>query len=162
MDDFLTATEAAEFLEIRLKRLIEWRKRKMGPPYHEIAGSIRYNKDDLEKFKALRDSLLTEKQAAEVLGIRRQLLIAWRQKGSGPRFIRFNNQFCYDPDTLKAFKQKRELYLTTTEAAKILGFGSRTLSNWRRKGIGPKSIQRGGKYFYLKADLLRHGRVNMR
>ena len=39
------------------------------------------------------------------------------------------------------------------EAAKFLGFKTKTLAEWHRKGIGPRSQLVGGRRFYNIRDL---------
>lgn len=49
-------------------------------------------------------------------------------------------------------------FITSDEAAAILGRSSKTLSDWRWKGIGPAFIniggKRGGAVLYRRADVL--------
>lgn len=42
------------------------------------------------------------------------------------------------------------------EAAKILGFKPKTLAEWHRKGLGPKSRMVGGRRFYELVELERY------
>lgn len=42
------------------------------------------------------------------------------------------------------------------EAAKFLGFKPKTLAEWQRKGLGPKSQMVGGRRFYALAELVRY------
>ena len=39
------------------------------------------------------------------------------------------------------------------EAARFLGFKPKTLANWHRLGIGPKSVLVGGRRFYHVDEL---------
>lgn len=43
--------------------------------------------------------------------------------------------------------------LTPDEAASLLGLDTRTLSNWRYRGIGPVFVRLGGKVRYSAIDL---------
>ena len=42
------------------------------------------------------------------------------------------------------------------EAAKFLGFKPKTLAEWHRKGLGPKSLMVGGRRFYALEELMRY------
>jgi len=39
-----------------------------------------------------RDPLLTDKQAPEIIGVKRKTLQEWRRSGKGPEFIRVSNR----------------------------------------------------------------------
>lgn len=43
--------------------------------------------------------------------------------------------------------------VTRAEAARFLGFKPKTLANWAREGIGPKSHLVGGRRFYSLEEL---------
>ncbi|WP_373886289.1 helix-turn-helix transcriptional regulator [Sphingobium sp. CFD-2] len=43
--------------------------------------------------------------------------------------------------------------LTREDAAAFLGFSSKTLADWKSKGLGPKSHKLGGRRFYYVSDL---------
>ncbi len=43
--------------------------------------------------------------------------------------------------------------VSRVEAAKFLGFKPKTLAEWHRKGLGPKSQLVGGRRFYTLSDL---------
>lgn len=43
--------------------------------------------------------------------------------------------------------------VSRSEAARFLGFKPKTLANWQRLGIGPKSILVGGRRFYHVDEL---------
>lgn len=43
--------------------------------------------------------------------------------------------------------------LTRREAAKFVGVASRTLANWKSRGVGPSQTKIGGRVFYRLADL---------
>lgn len=44
------------------------------------------------------------------------------------------------------------------EAARILGYNTKTLAEWQRLGRGPKSVRVGGRRFYKLSDLERFAR----
>lgn len=46
--------------------------------------------------------------------------------------------------------------VSRAEAAKYLGFQPKTLAEWHRLGIGPKSFLVGGRRFYLIDELRRY------
>lgn len=43
--------------------------------------------------------------------------------------------------------------VSRSDAAKFLGFKPKTLAEWHRKGIGPRSQMVGGRRFYNLDDL---------
>jgi hypothetical protein len=43
--------------------------------------------------------------------------------------------------------------LSRREAAKFVGVASRTLANWKCRGVGPSQTKVGGRVFYRLADL---------
>lgn len=43
--------------------------------------------------------------------------------------------------------------LSRREAAKFVGVASRTLANWKSRGVGPSQTKVGGRVFYHLADL---------
>lgn len=43
--------------------------------------------------------------------------------------------------------------VTRAEAARFLGFQPKTLAEWHRLGIGPRSMMVGGRRFYLLDEL---------
>lgn len=43
--------------------------------------------------------------------------------------------------------------VSRSDAAKFLGFKPKTLAEWHRKGIGPRSQMVGGRRFYNLNDL---------
>ncbi|MBB5744813.1 hypothetical protein GGR13_000385 [Brevundimonas variabilis] len=43
--------------------------------------------------------------------------------------------------------------LSRREAAKFVGVASRTLANWKSRGVGPNQTKVGGRVFYRLADL---------
>jgi hypothetical protein len=47
--------------------------------------------------------LHSTKQAADLLGIKEQTLIAWRHYGRGPSFVKIGNRVLYKAEDLKAF-----------------------------------------------------------
>lgn len=44
---YLTAAEVGAFLRVRAKTLVNWRWRKIGPPYIKIGASVRYERNAL-------------------------------------------------------------------------------------------------------------------
>lgn len=43
--------------------------------------------------------------------------------------------------------------LSRADAAAFLGYAPKTLADWKCRGIGPKSLQVGGRIFYRLTDL---------
>lgn len=43
--------------------------------------------------------------------------------------------------------------LTREDAARYLGFSSKTLAQWHINGKGPRNVRVGGRRFYYKKDL---------
>ena len=43
--------------------------------------------------------------------------------------------------------------VTRAEAARFLGFKPKTLAEWQRLGVGPRSLLVGGRRFYRLAEL---------
>ena len=43
--------------------------------------------------------------------------------------------------------------VTRPDAAKFLGYRAKTLAEWQRLGVGPKSFKVGGRRFYLINEL---------
>lgn len=43
--------------------------------------------------------------------------------------------------------------LSTADASRYLSFAPRTLSNWRLRGVGPRSVKIAGRVFYYLSDL---------
>jgi hypothetical protein len=43
--------------------------------------------------------------------------------------------------------------VSRSEAARFLGFKPKTLANWHRQGVGPKSVMVGGRRFYHVDEL---------
>lgn len=48
--------------------------------------------------------------------------------------------------------------VSRNEAARLLGFTSKTLAEWHRLGVGPKSVLVGGRRFYFVDDLMAYAR----
>lgn len=48
MTQLLTVEQAARILKLKPDTLNQWRKRKKGPPYLQMVGTVRYDKDALE------------------------------------------------------------------------------------------------------------------
>ena len=46
--------------------------------------------------------------------------------------------------------------VSRAEAATFLGFKPKTLAEWHRKGLGPKSQMVGGRRFYALDELVRY------
>ena len=46
--------------------------------------------------------------------------------------------------------------VSRVEAAKFLGFKPKTLAEWHRKGLGPRSQMVGGRRFYALDELVRY------
>jgi Helix-turn-helix domain len=59
-----------------------------------------------------RDNLLTELQAAKVLNLSTRTLQAWRNKGSGPSFVRAGRAIRYRPCDLLVWIQSNTVCLT--------------------------------------------------
>ncbi|RVQ65736.1 DNA-binding protein [Croceicoccus ponticola] len=46
--------------------------------------------------------------------------------------------------------------VSRAEAARFLGFKAKTLAEWHRLGIGPRSLMVGGRRFYMLEELLEY------
>jgi hypothetical protein len=110
---------------------------------------------------------LNEKQAARYLGIKAKTLSNWRTTTttSGPLFSkdRFGHIRYYlsaleawiarnaiGPAQPKCFPVSR---VTASQAAKFLRVKSQVLTNWRRRGKGPRWKSLAGKVWYWLPDL---------
>ena len=54
MHDLLTAREVAELLKVSKPTLVRWRAANQGPPFIQVEGSIRYQRDALDRWLAER------------------------------------------------------------------------------------------------------------
>lgn len=43
LDDMLTPTQVARYLQVSIRTLEAWRNQKRGPPYYHIGRSVRYS-----------------------------------------------------------------------------------------------------------------------
>jgi hypothetical protein len=56
--------------------------------------------------------------------------------------------------TEKLLNQLREQLITPKQTAQALGRSVRSLERWRDEGIGPEPIKFGGRYRYLREDVI--------
>lgn len=47
---FMTTTEAAEYLDVKPNTLAKWRQREEGPPWVKIGANVRYAEKDLRAY----------------------------------------------------------------------------------------------------------------
>lgn len=96
--------EAAHYLGFSQKTLAWWRTVGRGPRYAKLSNSIFYTKTDLDlwleenRYQLLKDTenCFTITQAAKYLGFSYRTLEDWRERYTGPRFIKLpNNRIIY-------------------------------------------------------------------
>lgn len=51
----LNQTELADLLNVKLRTVEGWRRRRVGPVYIRIEGQVRYRPEDIETYKAVRE-----------------------------------------------------------------------------------------------------------
>lgn len=62
-------------------------------------------------------ALLTERQAADHLGVTVRTMLRWRQAGTGPRYLRVGHRVRYRPEALSEYVAGREYASTADELA---------------------------------------------
>jgi hypothetical protein len=67
--------------------------------------------------KYLSVTLLSERQAAEHLGISIRTMQSWRIRGYGPSYIKCGKAVRYEPKELEAFKQQQTRQSTAEQPA---------------------------------------------
>jgi DNA-binding transcriptional MerR regulator len=50
--ELMTATDVAKLLKVSTQTLANWRSSGLGPPFHKIGGSVRYELTDIKEFVA--------------------------------------------------------------------------------------------------------------
>lgn len=59
------------------------------------------------------DKLLTEVDAAPLIGVKVKTLQNWRVSGAGPRFIKAGRRIVYDPADIQVWKDARRVSSTS-------------------------------------------------
>jgi len=63
-------------------------------------------------------TLLTQREAADVLRLSQRTLERWRVQGTGPRFVRLNHSIRYRPEDLDAHVAARVVASTSEEVVR--------------------------------------------
>lgn len=61
--------------------------------------------------------LLSETEAAPLVGVEPKTLANWRTMGRGPKFIKAGKRVMYDPTDLQAWKDARRVSSTSEQVA---------------------------------------------
>ena len=61
--------------------------------------------------------LVSQSQAAEILGVSPRSLETWRIRGGGPAFIKIGRAVRYDPDDLRAYIDQHRIANTAQEVS---------------------------------------------
>jgi predicted DNA-binding transcriptional regulator AlpA len=141
--EMLKEHEAEELVGMEPGTLGELRKKGTGPDYMEVGGSFYYTKESIRKWvgvsikvtpqpakepqkKRIRNrgemGLITEIEAAKVLGFTRNWLTKLRGLGTGPAFIKLGGAIRYRKADLEAWVEGNT-YQNTSQIPRKRGTG---------------------------------------